>query len=83
MLQAGNDVWDAKMKVLIDMVRHHVREEEDEYFKALKKELEQLELRQPGEAVESFKKSFEAAESRSVRTKPMTKSSNGPAAMLI
>ena len=49
--------WDAKVKVLIDMVRHHVKEEEGEMFPKLKAALERDELRQLGEEVEAFKQS--------------------------
>src|SRR3954447_2583260 len=31
-LEVGNEGWNAKVKVLIDMVRHHVEEEEQQYF---------------------------------------------------
>lgn len=56
-LETGNEVWGAKVKVLIDMVRHHVREEEGNFFKALRSELGRVELRQMGEAVQAFKES--------------------------
>lgn len=58
-LDAGEEQWDAKMSVLMDMVRHHVREEEGEYFKALKLELNRAELMQLGEEVQAFKERFE------------------------
>lgn len=47
--------WDAKVKVLIDLVRHHVREEEDEIFKDLRAELRRPELVEMGEAIVAFK----------------------------
>lgn len=49
--------WDAKVKVLMDMVRHHVEEEEGEMFPKLKEALGRDELRQLGEEVEAFKQS--------------------------
>lgn len=55
--QESHELWDAKMKVLIDLVRHHVEEEED-FFKTLKSELDSAELRELGTAIESFKSSF-------------------------
>jgi len=59
-LDASNEVWNAKMKVLIDLVRLHVQEEETEYFKVLRTELNRTELRQLGEQIQSFKQSFTA-----------------------
>lgn len=56
-LEDGGETWDAKMKVLIDMVRHHVEEEEHEIFKTMKSELDSAELKQLGEALEMFKQS--------------------------
>lgn len=53
--------WDAKVKVLIDMVRHHVREEEGEIFKDLRAELKRAELVELGEAILMFKKDPKAA----------------------
>ena len=57
---ASSEVWNAKIKVLIDMVRHHVQEEETEYFKVLRTEVNRTELRQLGEEVQSFKENFTA-----------------------
>lgn len=60
--------WDAKVKVLIDMVRHHVREEEGEIFKDLRGALKRAELVELGEAIAAFKKDPKAARSASAGT---------------
>lgn len=54
----SGDAWNAKVKVLMELVKHHVREEEGPMFRGLKSELERDELRQMGEALESFKQSY-------------------------
>jgi hemerythrin-like domain-containing protein len=45
----------AKLKVLKDLVLHHVKEEESEIFKLVKKEMSKDELRELGERLESRK----------------------------
>ncbi|MHB1294029.1 MAG: hemerythrin domain-containing protein [Anaerolineae bacterium] len=45
----GEDQWKAKLKVLKDMVEHHVEEEEGEMFKAADKTLGQTKLQQIGD----------------------------------
>jgi hemerythrin superfamily protein len=59
-LQVGDETWNAKVKVLIDLVRHHVREEETDYFKVLKADLKKDELNQLGEEIAAFKANFVA-----------------------
>ncbi len=58
-LGVGDELWDAKVKVLMEMVRHHVQQEETEYFTVLRSELQRSELRQLGELIQSFKDSFQ------------------------
>jgi hypothetical protein len=53
--------WDAKVKVLIDMVRHHVREEEGEIFRDMRAQLKRPQLVELGEAILAFKKDPRAA----------------------
>jgi Hemerythrin HHE cation binding domain len=36
-MEAGEDLFDAKVKVLGEMIRHHVEEEEDELFPEVEK----------------------------------------------
>jgi hypothetical protein len=54
----GGEAWDAKMTVLIELVRHHVEEEEKEDFKVLKSELDKEELQQLGEALLEAKANY-------------------------
>jgi hypothetical protein len=80
--EVGSEVWNAKVKVLIDLVRHHVREEESQYFKPLRSELEPAELRSLGEKVVAFKESFQespqaASPSAKAPGKPAPRSRSG------
>ena len=52
-----DDYYDAKVTVLIESVRHHVKEEEDEFFPELRKAATPSELRELGDAVREAKKS--------------------------
>jgi hypothetical protein len=54
-MEAGDEQFDAKMKVLKDMVEHHVEEEEGELMPDAKKLLSSDELDELGERVESRK----------------------------
>src|SRR3954452_8225888 len=49
--------FDAKVSVLIENVRHHVKEEEGEFFPTMRDELGRSALNALGEALESAKKS--------------------------
>jgi hemerythrin-like domain-containing protein len=48
--------YDAKVKVLIENVRHHVKEEENELFPAVRKALGRKRLAEIGDALEASKK---------------------------
>jgi hemerythrin superfamily protein len=65
--------FDAKVKVLIDMVRHHVEEEEGELFPKLREKLDMKQLNAIGMAVENAKK---AAPSRPHPRQPDTPPGN-------
>ncbi len=43
-LGVQDEVWEAKLKVLKDLVEHHIEEEEEEIFKIAKQELKKDEL---------------------------------------
>lgn len=53
-LEAGDEVFDAKLKVLQENVEHHVKEEESNLFPEVKKVLSQ-ELEELGNKIESRK----------------------------
>lgn len=84
-LEVGDEQWNAKVKVLIDLVRHHVKEEEGEYFKILKAKLDKEELRQLGQRIQEFKEGFnmqEAAPGPSRAGDGMYRSAANPSASL-
>jgi hemerythrin superfamily protein len=56
-LDPSDERFDAKVTVLIENVRHHVKEEEDEFFPKVRKELSRRDLADLGEALTDAKKS--------------------------
>ena len=48
--------FDAKMSVLMENVRHHVKEEEDEWFPQVRKAIGRKDLRDLGEKLEAAKR---------------------------
>lgn len=57
-LAEGNERFDAKLKVLIDNVEHHVEEEEEELFPKVESEFSETELEELGLQLEAAKKEF-------------------------
>jgi hypothetical protein len=57
-LSEGNERFDAKLKVLIDDVEHHVEEEEGELFPKVKRQLSDEQLEELGLELEAVKKDF-------------------------
>jgi hemerythrin superfamily protein len=55
-LSPDADRFDAKVAVLSELVRHHVKEEEKDLFPALRQELSRAELRELGEQMAALKK---------------------------
>ena len=45
-IPAKEEVWGAKLKVLKDLVEHHIEEEEEEIFQLARKELEKEDFKQ-------------------------------------
>ncbi len=54
-MEKTSEQWDAKLKVLKEMVEHHVDEEESELFPKAKKVLEKGEAAELAESIESEK----------------------------
>jgi hemerythrin superfamily protein len=57
-LSDGNERFDAKLKVIIDNIEHHVEEEEGELFPKVKKAYSKEELETLGMELETAKKEF-------------------------
>jgi hemerythrin-like domain-containing protein len=57
-LSEGNERFDAKLKVLIDNVEHHIEEEEGELFPKVKRQLSSEQLEELGLELEAAKKDF-------------------------
>ncbi|MHB0859036.1 MAG: hemerythrin domain-containing protein [Anaerolineae bacterium] len=51
----GEDQWQAKLKVMKDMVEHHVEEEEGQIFQAAEKVLNKSKLQQIGDKFQQVK----------------------------
>ena len=66
-LEAGGDVFDAKMKVLMEGVEHHADEEESDMFPEARKGLEEDELLELGRRIESRKNALLGSEMRPAR----------------
>jgi hemerythrin-like domain-containing protein len=56
-LDPGDERFDAKVTVLIESVRHHVKEEEGDFFPKVRKELSRRDLADLGDALAEAKKS--------------------------
>ena len=57
-LRGGDDVFKAKLKVLMENVEHHVQEEEDEMFSMVEEEVDREALTALAEQVETEKANF-------------------------
>ena len=57
-LADGNERFEAKLKVMIDNVEHHVEEEEDELFPKVEAQFTEAELEGLGQELEEAKKEF-------------------------
>jgi hemerythrin-like domain-containing protein len=55
----GDDTYNAKLQVLTELVKHHVKEEETEMFKQARQLLEKAELADLGARLETAKKQLQ------------------------
>ena len=55
-MQPEDERFDPKVKVLTEMVRHHIKEEEDDLFPALREQLGRKRLQEIGDAMKDAKK---------------------------
>lgn len=58
-LTDGSERFDAKLKVMIENVEHHVEEEEQEMFPKVKKVYDKAQLEELGQELEQAKKQFQ------------------------
>jgi len=58
-VDTSDDRWGAKIKVLKELIEHHVEEEEGEMFPEARQELDKDTVRRIGEQVEAQAKDFE------------------------
>ena len=72
-LDARNERFDAKVTVLIENVRHHVKEEQDDYFPMVRNALSRTQLAHIGQALEQAK---QAAPTHPHPTAPDTPTAN-------
>lgn len=61
-LQPDQPEFDASVKVLMEQIRHHVKEEEHELFPAVEKEVPETELEVMGNQMISFKEARDVTE---------------------
>jgi len=61
-LTADVDKFEAKLKVLIEDTRHHVKEEQGEMFPKVKKQFSSEILEELGASMEAEKKKFQQAQ---------------------
>ncbi|MDQ3322764.1 MAG: hemerythrin domain-containing protein [Acidobacteriota bacterium] len=64
-LSDGSEKFDAKLKVLMEDVEHHVEEEESEMFPLVKKAFDKEQLEKLGEQLQSEKLSFQKSQAAS------------------
>lgn len=60
-LKADDPKFDASMKVLMEQIRHHVEEEEDELLPKVKKEISEDVFKQMGDEMMEFKRAHGTA----------------------
>jgi hemerythrin superfamily protein len=77
-MEPSEERFDAKVSVLIESVRHHVKEEEKEVLPKMRQKLSRQELGELGEALQGAKKT---APTRPHPRMPDTPPANVPAAM--
>lgn len=57
-MQPGDDLYDARVKVLSEQIEHHVKEEEGEMFTKIRKHKKSIDLMALGEEMTAFRNEF-------------------------
>ena len=61
-IRSNDDQWMAKVKVLAELVEHHIKEEENEFFKKIRKEFSTVERTEIGKEYSRLLNQFSADE---------------------
>jgi uncharacterized coiled-coil DUF342 family protein len=57
-MQPGDDLYDARVKVLSEQIEHHVKEEEGEMFSKIRKHKKSIDLMALGQEMTAFRTEF-------------------------
>ena len=57
-MQPGDDLYDARIKVLSEQIEHHVKEEEGEMFSKIRKHKKSIDLMALGQEMTAFRAEF-------------------------
>jgi len=57
-MQPGDDLYDARVKVLSEQIEHHVKEEEGEMFSKIRKHKKSIDLMALGQEMTAFRAEF-------------------------
>ncbi len=82
-LSPSNERFDAKVTVLIEMVRHHVREEEQELFPVVKQRLGRPRLRELGDELRAARTTVPTRPHPATPDEPPANTVLGPAVAVI
>jgi hemerythrin superfamily protein len=82
-LDCDDPSFDDELATLMKEIRHHIEDEEDEMFAAMRKIMDPGELRTLGEQVEAFKKVAPTRPHPNVPNEPLPRMAAGPAASLL
>src|SRR3954465_915732 len=81
-LDADDPRFDDELATLIEEIRHHIRDEEDQMFAHMRQVIDADELRKLGSRVEAFKKVAPTRPHPNVPNEPLARIAAGPAASL-
>ena len=81
-LDADDPAFDDELATLLEEIRHHIEDEEEEMFAHMRQVIDADELRKLGTRVEAFKKAAPTRPHPSVPNEPVPRMAAGPAASL-